>query len=284
MKIYLPIFFSIVAGTTMAATPPTPVASKPLDPNKPIVNVEPQENPILKGAILVTEWHTVRNPFRFEESVAKTMEGEQRMEQIHILGFTRFPDEFGALRNYVFLTKTTEHAGEPPVKDTKGKKVEETATVESITLQSFPEILNEETTPSDEDIENSSITVGGEQLWFIGMVTTSNKPNVAVFWPYGPYPVKEENLKQFDSTDMLADLAIRKTTQGEKIGGNRTYLQSYARRKTFERNDRETKPTPPVTNTATQATNTSTNAPKPTIGGNPVKEIERILTDGPTAK
>ncbi len=43
---------------------------------------------------------------------------------------------------------------------------------------------------------------------------------MAIFWPYGPYPIKEDGLRQFEIQDRLKDLPIRVTKAGEKIGGS----------------------------------------------------------------
>jgi hypothetical protein len=123
------------------------------------------------------------------------------------------------------VVKTSETRS--PEVDTKGRKLEpkyrrEAKTLqETYVLQAFPEILDESTTPTEEQAEKSSIMLTSEQLWFIGAVTITNKTS-AVFWPVGSYPVKEETLRQFDLTDgILKDLPDRKTKAGEKLGGEK---------------------------------------------------------------
>jgi hypothetical protein len=181
-------------------------------------------NPILGGVYLKSDWHSIKNPFRFEiqEEVADLPD---RNEQMELIGLSKIPDEEGIVRTYAFVVKTSETRA--PVVDTKGKKVEpkpkrdDKTLQETYVLQAFPEILDESTTPTEEQAEKSSIMLTSEQLWFVGAISLSNKTS-AVFWPVGSYPVKEESLRQFDLTDsLLKDLPDRRTKAGEKIGGEK---------------------------------------------------------------
>jgi len=202
------ILGSALAGAQTATQPSAP--DRLADPSKSAPSIE--ENPILKGAQLKTEWRNVRNPFRFEVNESRVLETE-RFEQMHVVGYTKMPDETGILRTYAFVTKTSEGK-----EDKKGKAAE--VVKETLILEAFPEIVNESTIPTEEQAENSSISLTSEQLWFLGVVANTNKQVVAVFWPYGSYPIKEDSLRQFEIQDRLKDLPIRVTKAGEKIGGS----------------------------------------------------------------
>ena len=211
MKKFLPVCGILVAVVAGAQSPaPSSAPDKVATPGKSTNPAE--ENPILRGAPWKTEWQNVRNPFRFEVSESRHVEAE-RFEQMQVLGYTRMPDDAGVLRTYAFVTKTSERKDEK-----KGKAAE--VVKETYVLESLPEIVNESTIPTEEQTENSSISLTSEQLWFLGVVVGTNKQAVAVFWPYGSYPVKEDSLRLFDIQDRLKELPIRVTKGGEKIGGS----------------------------------------------------------------
>ena len=162
-------------------------------------------SPIMIGTTLRTEWRSVRNPFKAD--VRAHVETVERIEQFKVIGVSHMPDEKGIMRSYAFLAK---------VSDSNDEAVKKDKTVDTITLQAFPEILDESTQPAIEDVENCSFRLGNDTLWFLGCYATSNK-TVAVFWPMGSYPAKEESLKTYDVVDNLDSLHIRKTLRGEKI-------------------------------------------------------------------
>lgn len=175
---------------------------------KPIVTTD--ENPILKNAELKTEWTNARNPFRFEANETPAYAPE-RVEQMQVLGFSKMPDESGLLQTYAFITKTTEgpHA--------QGSKPETKVTRDIYILRALPEKLDDETVTTEEQVEECSISLGSEQLWFLGVVQT-NSQTLALFIPdNATYPIKEEELRPFEVQDSLKDLHVRITKAGEKI-------------------------------------------------------------------
>ena len=181
-------------------------------------------NPILGGVYLKSDWHSIKNPFRFEVQ-GEAADLPDRNEQMELTGLSKMPDEEGVVQTYAFVVKTSE--ARAPEVSTNGKGTEpkpkrnDKTLQETHVLQAFPEILDESTTPTEEQAEKSSIMLTSEQLWFVGAVSISNKTS-AVFWPVGSYPVKEESLRQFDLADsLLKDLPDRRTRAGEKIGGEK---------------------------------------------------------------
>jgi hypothetical protein len=254
-----------------------------------------ESNPILGGVYLRSDWHASKNPFRFEvqEAVAELSD---RNEQMELIGLSKMPDEEGIIRTYTFVVKTSETRA--PEVETKGKKNENKTLQETYVLQAFPEILDESTTPTEEQAEKSSIMLTSEQLWFIGAVSISNKTS-AVFWPVGSYPVKEESLRQFELTDhLLNDLPDRKTKAGEKIGGESDVnvlarinkaklakeLQSNLQKKTDELNAGKkvprlsSPPQAPELPTSAQSSG-QMNSPKPLQSGNVEKDVKKALQD-----
>lgn len=232
-----------------AQTPATPVSDKVANPGSPPAGVQPPENSVLKDALLLTEWKTVRNPFRFEIAEARTI-ATDRFEHMEVTGFMRLPHENGGPRTYAFVCKTVQQS--EPVPDPKAGEGKEKVLTETLVMESYPEILDEVTTPTDEQIEQSSIILANEQLWFIGILTTTNHQHAAVFWPYGPYPVKEESLRQFEIADALKDMPIRVTKFGEKIGGRGGRVPLLAKpRKTPEATDAVKSPTAEPTSKST---------------------------------
>ena len=258
-----------------------------------------ESNPILGGVYLRSDWHASKNPFRFEvqEAVAELSD---RNEQMELIGLSKMPDEEGIIRTYTFVVKTSETRA--PEAETKAKKNEpkhENKTLQqTYVLQAFPEILDESTTPTEEQAEKSSIMLTSEQLWFIGAVSISNKTS-AVFWPVGSYPVKEESLRQFELTDhLLNDLPDRKTKAGEKIGGesdvnvlariNKAKLakdaESNLQKKTDELNAGKKVPrlsSPPQAPELPPSAQSSgqMNSPKPLQSGNVEKDVKKALQD-----
>jgi hypothetical protein len=259
------ILVAAVAGAQTAMQPST--LDKVAEPSKP--RSVPEENPILKGAQLKTEWRNVRNPFRFEINENRLVETE-RIEQMHIVGYTRMSDETGILRTYAFVTKTSEGKDEK-----KGKAAD--VVKETLLLQAFPEIVNESTIPTEEQAENSSISLTSEQLWFLGIVVTTNKQALAIFWPYGSYPIKEDSLRQFEIQDRLKDLPIRVTKAGEKIGGSGRPVTVLSKPKS---KSIPAALTMPRTAAPPQATNSL--PPKPLLNGVPDKTGETALSKDQT--
>jgi hypothetical protein len=216
MKLIFKIMICMAAAGTAAAQAQVPAPSRPPAAAAPATN---QVNPILDGVYLKTEWHAVKNPFRIEETESSSGAPE-RTEQMEIVGLSRMPDEKGITRTYAFVTKTvsvrSDNPENPPSDPTSAAPSQEVHV-----LQAFPEILNESTTPTEDQAENSSITLLNSQLWFVGAVEISNKMN-AVFWPSSTYPVHEESLQFYELTDpILKNLTIKETQQGEKIGGEK---------------------------------------------------------------
>ncbi|ODU25444.1 MAG: hypothetical protein ABS95_00055 [Verrucomicrobia bacterium SCN 57-15] len=183
------------------------------------------DNLILKGAELKTEWANARNPFRFEVNDSPAYAPE-RVEQMQVLGFSKMPDGNGILQTYAFVTKTTE--GPPRV---QGSKPEAKITKEVYVLRALPEKLDEETITTEEQIEECSIPLGSEQLWFLGIVQT-NSQTLAIFIPdNATYPIKEEELRPFETQDSLKDLHVRVTKAGEKITTEATAPRTFSRPK-----------------------------------------------------
>jgi hypothetical protein len=204
-----------VAGAAVAQAQ-VPVPKHPLGAAAPATN---QVNPILDGVYLKTEWRAVKNPFQIEETESASGAPEHT-EQLEIVGLSRMPNEKGITRTYAFVTKTVYVRPDNPENPPSGP-ASAAPSEEVHVLQAFPEILNESTTPTEDQAENSSITLLNSQLWFVGAVEISNKMN-AVFWPASTYPVHEESLQLYELTDpILKDLTIKETQRGEKIGGEK---------------------------------------------------------------
>ncbi len=199
-----------VAQDTRPTSPsasPT-VKSSAQTSGKPVATSD--ENLILKGAELKTEWANTRNPFRFEVNDTPAYAPE-RVEQMQVLGFSKMPDENGILHTYAFVSKTTEGAR------VQGGKPETKVEKDVYILRALPEKLDEETVTTEEQIEESSIALGSEQLWFLGVVQT-NSQTLAIFIPdNATYPIKEEELRPFEAQDSLKDLHVRVTKAGKKI-------------------------------------------------------------------
>ena len=237
-------------------------------PGKPIPATE--ENPILKGAELKTEWADARNPFRFEvnDSPAYTPE---RLEQMQVLGFSKMPDEDGVLHTYAFVTKTTEGAR------VQGGKLESKITKDVYILRAQPEKLDEQTVTTEEQIEQSSISLGSEQLWFLGILQT-NGQTLAIFVPdNATYPIKEEELRPFEIQDSLRDLHVRITKAGEKISTEAHAPRIFSRPKS-----KSTPAKPDTTASAAVSKPAATSAvskpeEKPTLYGNPAKAVDDAL-------
>ena len=219
----------LVCGMVSAQSPGTvPAAKFPGAPpgiqaaDKPIGATE--ESPILRGAELKTEWANVRNPFRFEVNDAPSY-APDRLEQMQVLGWSKMPDERGVLRTYAFVTKTTEGAR------VEGSKLESRLTKDVRILQALPEKLDEQTVTTEEQIEESSIALGNEQLWFLGVLQTNGQA-VAIFMPdNAAYPIQEEDLRPFEIQDSLKDLHVRSTKAGDKITTADNALRTLSRRK-----------------------------------------------------
>ena len=231
-----------------------------------------EENPILKGAELKTEWTNVRNPFRFEVNDTPSYTPD-RLEQMQVLGWSRMPDETGVVRTYAFVTKTTEGAR------VEGNKLENRVSKDVRILQALPEKLDEQTVTTEEQIEESSIPLGNEQLWFLGILQTNGQA-VAVFMPDGAaYPIQEEDLRPFEIQDSLKDLHVRSTKAGEKITTADNALHSLPRRKP--------KTTPTTASPPSAAPGKSTPAPpapkpkeKLPVSSSPPKGVEGEHRDG----
>jgi hypothetical protein len=218
-------------GNTAPAKAPAVSAGAP-PPGKPIPAAE--ENPILKGADLKTEWANARNPFRFDVNDTPSYAPE-RLEQMQVLGYSKMPDESGILRTYVFVTKTTEGAR------VEGNKPESRVAKDVHILQALPEKLDEQTATTEEQIDESSIRLGNEQLWFLGVLRT-NSQAVAIFMPdSAAYPIQEEDLRPFEIQDSLKELHVRSTKAGEKISLEDGALRAFSRRKA---KNTPTKPAP----------------------------------------
>jgi hypothetical protein len=220
-------------NTVPAKAPAVSVGAQP--PGKPIPAAE--ENPILKGAELKTEWANARNPFRFDVNDTPSYAPE-RLEQMQVLGYSKMPDESGVLRTYAFVTKTTEGAR------VEGNKAENRVAKDVHILRALPEKLDEQTATTEEQIDASSITLGNEQIWFLGVLRT-NGQTVAIFMPdSAAYPILEEDLRPFEIQDSLKELHVRSTKAGEKISLEDGALRAFSRRKA---KNTPAKPEPPAT-------------------------------------
>jgi len=214
----------LVCGIVSAQSPGNaPAAKLPgAPPDKPIGATE--ESSILRGAELKTEWANVRNPFRFEVNDTPSY-APDRLEQMQVLGWSKMPDERGVLQTYTFVTKTTEGAR------VEGNKLESRVAKDVRILQALPEKLDEQTVTTEEQIEASSIALGNEQLWFLGVLRT-NSQAVAIFMPdNAAYPIQEQDLRPFEIQDSLKDLHVRSTKAGEKITTADNALRTLSRRK-----------------------------------------------------
>lgn len=237
-------------------------------PGKPSALTE--ENLILKGAELKTEWANARNPFRFEVNDSPSYTPE-RLEQMQVLGFSKMPVDNGALRTYAFVTKTTEGA------HVQGSKLETKVTRDVHILQALPEKLDEQTVTTEEQIEESSISLGSEQLWFLGIVQT-NGQTLAIFIPANAtYPIKEEELRPFEIQDSLKDLNVRITKAGEKITTEANATRVFPRPKTraIPAKPDTTVPAPGRNPSATPAA--SKTGEKSNIYGNPPKAPDNSI-------
>lgn len=213
MKTFRSSAITLLLATGLAAAQEAKPGSVPNAASAPFpvkTSATTEENPILKGAELRSEWVNSRNPFRFEVNESPAYAPE-RVEQMQVLGFSKMPDENGLLQIYAFVTKTTEGAR------VQGSKPETKVTRDVHVLRALPEKLDEETVTTEEQIEESSIALGSEQLWFVGVVQT-NDQTLAIFVPdHAPYPIKEDDLRPFEMQDSLKDLHVRITKAGEKI-------------------------------------------------------------------
>jgi hypothetical protein len=235
-------------------------------PAKAIVTTT-DENVILKGAELKTDWSNARNPFRFEANDTPAYAPE-RVEQMQVLGFSKMPDQNGILQTYAFVTKTTEG---PRV---QASKPEAKAAKEVYVLRALPEKLDEETVTTEEQVEECSIALGSEQLWFLGVVQT-NTQTLALFIPdTATYPIKEEELRPFEIQDSLKDLHVRVTKAGEKITTEATAPRTFARPKSKSTPAKPdtTLPAPVTKPAATPAS--SKPEDKPIIQGSSPKAVE----------
>ena len=215
MKNSLSTVLALLLATALVAAQDTKPASTP---NEASASRNAQtarattrdEIPILKGAELKTEWASARNPFRFE-AIDTPAYAPERVEQMQVLGFSKMPDEHGFLQTYAFITKTTEGA------HVQGSKLETKIPKNVYVLRALPEKLDEQTVTTEEQIEESSIALGSEQLWFLGTIQTNSR-TLAIFIPdNAAYPIKEEELRPFEIQDSLKDLHVRITKAGEKI-------------------------------------------------------------------
>lgn len=245
-------------SSTPAKAPAVPAGIQ--TPGKPIPTAE--DNPILRGAELKTEWANARNPFRFEVNDTPASVPE-RLEQMQVLGCSKMPDETGVLRTYAFVTKTTEGAR------VEGNKLESRVTKDVHILQALPEKLDEQTVTTEEQIDESSILLGNEQLWFLGVLRT-NRQAVAIFMPdSATYPIQEEDLRPFEIQDSLKELHVRSTKAGEKISTADGTLRVLSRRKAKNTPAKPamTTPAPPgkpaATLPAPKANEKATNNPAP---------------------
>jgi hypothetical protein len=135
------------------------------------------------------------------------------------------PDETGVLRTYAFVTKTTEGAR------VEGNKPESRVAKDVHILQALPEKLDEQTVTTEEQIDESSITLGNEQIWFLGVLRTNGQA-VAIFIPdSATYPIQEEDLRPFEIQDSLKELRVRSIKAGEKISTEDGALRVFSRRK-----------------------------------------------------
>ncbi len=228
-----------------------------------------EESPILKGAELKTEWASTRNPFRFEVNDGPSYTPE-RLEQMQVLGFSRMPDEQGVQRTYAFVTKTTDGT------HVQDNKAETKVTKDVYILQALPEKLDEETVATEEQIEQCSISLGSEHLWFLGIVQTNGQV-LAIFVPdTATYPIKEEDLRPFEMQDSLKNLHVRVTKAGERISAEGNTPRIISRLKGRSTPASHTTPAPaPVSKPATP----SRAGEKPTAHGNPDRETDERSKD-----
>lgn len=228
-----------------------------------------EESPILKGAELKTEWASTRNPFRFEVNDGPSYTPE-RLEQMQVLGFSRMPDEQGVQRTYAFVTKTTDGT------HIQDNKAESKVTKDVYILQALPEKLDEETVATEEQIEQCSISLGSEHLWFLGIVQTNGQV-LAIFVPdTATYPIKEEDLRPFEMQDSLKNLHVRVTKAGERISAEGNTPRIISRLKGRSTPASHTTPAPaPVSKPATP----SRAGEKPTAHGNPDRETDERSKD-----
>jgi hypothetical protein len=251
-----------------APSSPATVSNNAQTSAKPVVTAN--ENLVLKGAELKTEWINARNPFRFEVNESPAYAPE-RVEQMQVLGFSKMPDDSGVLQTYAFITKTTEG---PRV---QGSKPETKVTKDMYILRALPEKLDEQIVTTEEQTEESSIALGSEQLWFLGIVQT-NGQTLAIFIPdNATYPIKEEDLRPFEIQDSLKDLQVRVTKAGEKISTevNAPRVSSRPKNKSIPAKPDTVVPTPTTKPAATPPA--STPKEKPTVQENPAKPPDKML-------
>lgn len=285
MKNSLSTVLALLLATALVAAQDTKPASTP---NETSASRNAQtarattrdEIPILKGAELKTEWASARNPFRFE-AIDTPAYAPERVEQMQVLGFSKMPDEHGFLQTYAFITKTTEGA------HVQGSKLETKIPKNVYVLRALPEKLDEQTVTTEEQIEESSIALGSEHLWFLGIVQT-NSQTIANFVPdNATYPIMEEDLRPFEVRDSLKDLHIRITKAGKRISTEVESPRLYSRPRTPA--------TPDMAQPATAGKSPSVPAAqipkeKPTADMNPVKERDDALkgigqdSGGPVSK
>ena len=227
MKNSLSTVLALLLATALVAAQDTKPASTPNEASasrnaQTAKATTTDETPILKGAELKTEWASARNPFRFEANDTPAYAPE-RVEQMQVLGFSKMPDEHGFLQTYAFITKTTEGA------HVQGSKLETKITKDVYVLRALPEKLDEQTVTTEEQIEESSIALGSEQLWFLGIIQT-NSQTLAIFIPdNATYPIKEEELRPFEIQDSLKDLHVRITKAGERISTEANAPRTFSR-------------------------------------------------------
>jgi len=224
------------------------------------------EPPILKSAELKTEWSNARNPFRFEANESPAYAPE-RVEQMQVLGFSQMPDENGFLQTCAFITKTTEGA------HVQSGKVETKIAKDVHILRALPEKLDEQTVTTEEQIEKSSIALGSEQLWFLGIVQT-NGQTLAIFIPgNATYPIKEEELRPFEIQDSLKDLHVRITKAGEKISTEANAPRTLLRSKNKSTSTKSDTVTPAPLDKPVAKPSLSKPDQKPPIPGVPAKAV-----------
>ena len=253
MKNSLSTVLALLLATALVAAQDTKPASTPNEASasrnaQTAKATTTDETPILKGAELKTEWASARNPFRFEANDTPAYAPE-RVEQMKVLGLSKMPDEHGFLQTYAFITKTTEGA------HVQSSKLETKITKDVYVLRALPEKLDEQTVTTEEQIEESSIALGSEQLWFLGTIQT-NSQTLAIFIPdNAAYPIKEEELRPFEIQDSLKDLHVRITKAGERISTEANAPRTFSRprgRSTPAKPDTTT-PAPPDKSPATPA-------------------------------
>ncbi len=275
MKNFLSTAFALLSAIALAAAQDTKPASIPINtgasggaptPAKAIVTTT-DENVILKGAELKTDWANARNPFRFEANETPAYAPE-RVEQMQVLGFSKMPDQNGILQTYAFVTKTTEG---PRV---QASKPETKAAKEVYVVRALPEKLDEETVTTEEQIEECSISLGGEQLWFLGVVQT-NSQTLAIFIPdNATYPIKEEELRPFEIQDSLKDLHVRVTTAGQKISTEANASRAFSRPKNQSTPAKSDAPTPPPLAKPIAPPSSSQPAQMPAIHSTPAGAVD----------